>query len=173
MQVDPRRAANSPEVRAAQKSAELERRISQLERASKGAVLATGIKEQTPAGTGQYLTSSRADISGCSVSITAQVPTIAIVSFTGSASISYTTATQSARIYLNVDGTDVANPYASLEANATAGAPTTALSVNIAQTWRVSLAAGTHTLKLRAQQITAPINGAVSDVALSYILSRA
>ena len=115
MPVDPRRAGGgSAEIRGAQRIADLERRLGQLERGSKGAVLATGIKEQTPAGDLQWLTTSLADVTNCSVSLTAQVPTIAIVSFTGNVSVSYSTAPQQAFVFLNVDGTDVAYPYASL-----------------------------------------------------------
>jgi hypothetical protein len=174
MPVDPRRAGGgSAEIRGAQRIADLERRLGQLERGSKGAIIASGNAQQTPAGVGQALTTLLTDIAGCSVSITAQVPTIAIVSFTGGVLTSYSTTSQYAIVYLNVDGTDIASPNASLEGAHQTGTIVSSVAASIAQTWRVSLAAGTHTLKFRAKHSAAAAAANIANSSLSYTQTRA
>jgi hypothetical protein len=174
MPVDPRRAGGgSAEVRGAQRIADLERRLGQLERGSKGAVLATGIKEQTPAGGSQNLTATIVDVPNCTISVTSQVATLATVSFTGVATVNYSTTSQSVNVYLNVDGTDITRSFATLYAQHFSGTVTSIIQGSISQTWLVSLAAGTHTLKLRAQSLSATGPPTISGSSLTYIQTRA
>lgn len=174
MPVDPRRAGGgSAEIRGAQRIADLERRLGQLERGSKGAVLATGIKEQTPAASFMALTTSLVDVPNCSVSLTAQVPTVSIISFGGYPGVSYSTTEQFVTVYLYVDGVQVTTPSAALYGLHATGTITSTVAANISQSWRVSLAAGTHTVKVRAKHSAAAASGTLMDSTLTYIQTRA
>jgi hypothetical protein len=151
MPVDPRRAGGgSAEIRGAQRIADLERRLGQLERGSKGAVLATGVVSQTSLQTLPSLPTHSAVV-GLSVSLTAQVPTIVVVSFNGTGIIRATptiNAEMDIQLYQNgttFSATNTAYFRLAPFAPATSDIIT---SITLQNTWRVSLGTGTSTLAI-------------------------
>lgn len=169
MPIDPRRAGGgSPQIRDAQRFSELERRLTALERGSKGSIMASGIVEQTGSFSLPPLTYNA--ITGMSLSLTAQVPTVVVLAFTGTIQSRATvTLNTVAEIQLYKNGS-IYSATNTAELRIAPFAPATndiRLSVSIAHAWRVSLSAGTSTLALYGGG-----TGDLSAASLTYIQSR-
>lgn len=170
MPVDPRRAGGgSAEVRGAQRIADLERRLGQLERGPKGAIIASGITQQAAAATYNYTFPSATVMPWSGVTLTAQVPTVAILTFTGTvycgaSNLSYGFATT--QLY---KGATLQDGDATLDMTITTGTTISiATSASIAHSWRVSLAAGSTSLALWGVGV-----GNLKNGSLTYIQTRA
>ena len=174
MGLDPRRASGSAQGRAAQTISELEARIARLENSTKGAILASGMKSQTSSVT---MGTSQADVTGCTVTLAAQVPTLLAVTFTGNVSITFSSNPnyQQASVVINLDGTSGPSPgggaLAFVYGSHASGTLYSDISASIAQGWQLTLPAGTHTVKLRHY---ARIAGAtLTNSTMSYLQTRA
>lgn len=168
MPVDPRRAGGgTPEVRDAQRLADLERRIGQLERGSKGSIVASGIVQQSGGFSLPPLTYSA--ITGMTLTLTAQVPTVAVLVFTGTITSRATVASNTtAEIQLWKNGALATSDNAYLSIAPFAPATTDLrLAVSIAHAWRVSLGTGTTTLALYGGGV-----GDLDSASFTYLQSR-
>ena len=169
MPVDPRRAGGgSAEIRGAQRIADLERRISQLERGSKGAIIASGAVTQT--GTYNFPFPTATAIPWSGLTLTAQVPTVAILTFTGTVGINPDNLLpRLAYVYLYKGATQQAG-VASFESTITTATTISIVSkASIAHAWRIDLAAGSTSLSLYGMATL----GTLTEGSLTYIQTRA
>jgi hypothetical protein len=163
MPIDPRRAGGgSAEVRAAQNIADLERRIGQLERGTKGAVLSTGVALQTGGNLSLPTSAAIQAVPGCTFSTSSQVAT----------SVSVTAAAQQ----LNWETTNV-RLYLYLDGTAQTGSVVVCSVVGFAMnggTWKVSLSAGSHTIALYASRASGGSTAStLANAGITYIQTRA
>jgi hypothetical protein len=160
MGLDPRRALGSAAGRSAQTISELETRIARLENTSRGAILASGVVSQTA---GAFtITTSAQDIPGMTVTLTAQVATTGVFIVTQSIN-DFGASIFNGTIYLN--GTAVTGQTMAIGTAA-------AYQGTVSGTWRLSLPAGSNTIKLQGVRTGGTVCS-VNSGRISYFQTRA
>ena len=168
MPIDPRRqSGGSADVRAAQRVGDLERRISQLEQGTKGAIVNSGIATQTASYT---LTATSTLVPGLTLTFNTAAASNAIVTFTAYTSTTVrNTGTQSntATFFLHLNGVD--QPKPATISTGVSDPPTIRIDVNLmaVQVWKVALPVGTNTLLVKGGGLAT-----VSAGSLSYLQTR-
>ena len=160
MGLDPRRASSSAQGRSAQTISELETRISRLENSTKGAILSSGVVSQTA---GVFaITTTAQDIPGMTVTLTSQVATTGVFIVTQSIN-DFGGAIFNGTLYLN--GTAVTGQTMAIGTAA-------AYQGTVSGTWKLTLPAGSNTIKLQGIRTGGTVCR-VDSGRISYFQTRA